>query len=167
MSDHTPQLIHIQLSRGFRTVVDPQDADLIGYKWWAQITRKNVYAWGYLDAHGTKRPYIYMHRIILSRMLGRELAKGECVDHRDGNSLNNSRSNLRLATYGENLRNTKARPNLTRFKGVKRTSSGRYQARIHINYREIYLGTFDTPEEAHEAYKDAAVEHFGEFARFE
>lgn len=40
----------------------------------------------------------------------------------------------------------------------------RWLAQINVNKKKIHLGYFSTPEEAHEVYKKAALEHFGEFA---
>jgi hypothetical protein len=50
-------------------------------------------------------------------------------------------------------------------KGMSIRPNGRYQARIRVDKKIIWLGTFDTPEEAHSAYVQAAKQHFGEFAR--
>ena len=47
----------------------------------------------------------YLHRVILERILDRELQSGEIVDHVNGNPLDNRRLNLRLADYSTNARN--------------------------------------------------------------
>jgi hypothetical protein len=55
-------------------------------------------------------------------------------------------TNLRLATYEGQLRNTRDRE--SRYgRGVKKIGN-RYYARININGRDISLGGFATPEEA-------------------
>jgi len=107
-----------------------------------------------------------LHRVIWLWHYG-ELPTND-VDHIDGNPSNNKIENLRLATRSENLGNTKIQKNnTTGFKGVsfyKRTC--KFQSRIQKNKKLVHLGFFDTPEEAHEAYKQAAIKHFGEFARY-
>lgn len=88
------------------------------------------------------------------------------VDHIDGNTSNNRLSNLRLATKSQNLANRGAPSvNTSGFKGVAARLGGGWRARIRVDGKNIELGTFYTPEEAHAAYIAAAVHHFGEFAR--
>lgn len=90
------------------------------------------------------------------------------VDHRDGYGLNNQRHNLRMATPQQNRQNSTYRNGKHGYKGVfqnKENHGGRFGARIGFNNRPIYLGMFDTAEEAAEAYNRAAVEIFGEFAK--
>ncbi|HCF4483434.1 TPA: AP2 domain-containing protein [Pseudomonas aeruginosa] len=92
-------------------------------------------------------------------------AKGSGIDHRDGDKLNNRRSNLREATQGENAKNTRlAKNNSSGFKGVSRTAEGRWRARITVGRKEVRLGNFDTREEAAAAYDLAALQLHGEFA---
>ena len=67
------------------------------------------------------------------------------VDHIDGNRLNNDMSNLRIVTNQQNCFN---RLNI---KGYE-PRYGRFRARIDLNGKHIHLGTFDTEEEAHQAY---------------
>jgi hypothetical protein len=87
------------------------------------------------------------------------------IDHKDGDGLNNAWSNLRTATRSQNLANAKRREsNKAGHKGVY-PCNGRFRAAIRVQGRRIYLGTFDTPEQAHGAYLLAAQTHFGEFAR--
>jgi hypothetical protein len=101
---------------------------------------------------------------LLARFLVEANAK---IDHKDRDTLNNQKANLRPCTTSQNGANCKRREtNTTGFKGVRRNGS-RYMARIKVNGRELYLGTYDTPEEAHQVYMAAARKYFGEFARAE
>lgn len=108
---------------------------------------------------------LYAHRVIFMMIHGRW---PEQVDHIDGNRSNNLIDNLREANNAQNNRNTSLRStNTTGFKGVSYyTSIKRYVAKITVNYKSIHIGCFDTPEEANEAYKKAALELHGDFARF-
>ena len=104
----------------------------------------------------------------MERKLGRPLEKGEQVDHIDGDSLNNRRSNLRLATRGQNCCNTRmSSRNTSGYKGVSwSTTANKWLAAIVYQKQHYTLGYFTSPIEAHEAYKRKAVELFGEFANF-
>jgi hypothetical protein len=87
------------------------------------------------------------------------------IDHIDNDRANNRWGNLREAARVENMRNkVRYRNNRSGFKGV-RLLRGRWEARIRIDGRLTYLGSFKTPEAAHAAYVTAARLHFGEFAR--
>jgi len=89
------------------------------------------------------------------------------IDHRDGDSTNNRWGNLRRATASQNGANSRRpRRNTSGYKGVSQSRrSGRWEAYIQKNRRRVHLGTFDTPEAAHDAYVAAARKLFGEFAR--
>ena len=91
----------------------------------------------------------------------------EYVDHINGDKTDNRLCNLREATNTQNCGNMRLRrDNVSGFKGVSyRKRGGRYMARIVIDRKTIYLGTFLTAQEAHAAYLMAAKEHFKEFAR--
>jgi hypothetical protein len=88
------------------------------------------------------------------------------IDHADGDPANNAWSNLREATHSLNSANARrSRNNTSGFKGVYwHTHDKMWLAVIKVNRRAIYLGSFDTPDEAHSAYMAAAVKHWGEFA---
>jgi hypothetical protein len=89
------------------------------------------------------------------------------IDHADRDPLNNRIDNLRLATTSQNQQNMK-RVGRKWPKGVKLDRArGKFKALIRTGGRRIESPRFDTPEEAHEAYKRMAVEHHGKFARFE
>lgn len=86
------------------------------------------------------------------------------VDHIDCDPTNDKWSNLRLATRAQNCANSTARKNSTGFKGVQARGK-KWVAGIKIDGKRVYLGRFDTPEDAHAAYCRAASAHQGEFAR--
>lgn len=88
----------------------------------------------------------------------------EQIDHINGDRSDNRICNLRAAT---NRLNSCNRRTARALKGVERLPSGRWGARIGSNGQSFYLGTFDTPEQAHVAYRKAASALHGEFARFE
>ena len=80
------------------------------------------------------------------------------IDHVDGNPLNNRLSNLRDVPQSVNTHNhRKARSNNTSgLLGVcRRDDIGKFQAKIQVMGKVIFLGTFMTAEEAHEAYLTA------------
>lgn len=93
------------------------------------------------------------------------------VDHRDLNKHNNAWANLRLATKSQNQANTGLiQSNKSGVKGVSRYRAGEsygkpWQANIQKDGRRIHLGHFHSKEDAAEAYRAAAENIFGEFAR--
>lgn len=94
--------------------------------------------------------------------------QGLHVDHKNGNTLDNRRCNLRVCTHTENQWNRKRGHGATRLKGVARISDPRavskWRATIQMHGRRVTLGMFRTALEAAFAYDAAAIEMFGEFA---
>lgn len=91
-----------------------------------------------------------------------------CIDHINGITIDNRICNLREATLSQNQHNRKAQKNnKSGFKGVswhKRIK--KWYAVIKHQHKLIYLGYYDTPEKASEAYKSKAIELAGQFAKF-
>lgn len=104
-----------------------------------------------------KRAPILMHRYLMGEPL-------EDIDHRNRDSLDNRRENLRKATASKNGANSKSRGGSSKFKGVSLTR-GLWRASIRVNYKTTYLGGFDSEETAARAYDEAARRLHGEFAR--
>jgi hypothetical protein len=150
----------IPLTDGGVTLVDDRDFEKLRKCTWVRNDQGYVLRTKWVNS--LRRSISFrMHREIMG------VSEEFEIDHIDGNRANNQRSNLRVATHAENLRNRgKNRNNTSGFKGAfLQKLSGRYFAQICVDRRRIYLGTFNTPEEAHAAYMVAAHKYHKEFAR--
>jgi hypothetical protein len=146
----------IPLTQDKFAIVDAEDyEELSKHKWHTNKSHKSEYA-----ARKPGRKHISMHRLLLNA------PPGLLVDHRDGNGLNNRKSNLRLCTHQENTYNQRPRRGGTsRFKGVYwHKTEKKYTARIRKNGKRYSLGYFHDEIEAAVAYGIKAMEFFGEFA---
>lgn len=154
-------VMRIVLSCGLAALVDEQDyaAVVAAGPWNAKPSPTTVYA---------QRNMRRSDGSATTQMLHTFLTGEACIDHRNGNGLDNQRENLRPATKGQNSANRKLRADSTSgFKGVcAHPGNGLpWRAQIVRNYKKRHLGLFATAEEAARAYDAAAVELFGEFAR--
>lgn len=153
-----PVVRSIPLTQGQQAWVDQDDYELVAtHKWFAQRARHTFYA---VRREQGSRKNIHMQRQIMqpeSIIL--------VVDHKNRNGINNCRYNLRVCTKVQNSQNSRHRKRKYKYRGVH-TSDGvsKWYARIKVNYRDAYLGTFPTQEDAARAYDRAAIQHYGEFA---
>ena len=150
----------IPLTRGIYAIVNESDYEwLMQWKWMA-VWFKHANAYYAVREENNKA--IEMHRLLLGAG-----AEGKNGDHRNGNSLDNRRNNLRPADDFESMRNRgRFKNNTSGYKGVCwHKGTGKWVVRITYNLKRISLGYFDAPEEAYKAYCEAAVRLHGEFAR--
>jgi hypothetical protein len=149
----------VPLTKGYETVIDIVSIPLVEkYNWYfnsgyaATDVRKSDGSW----------QKILMHRLIINAPDGYD------TDHVNCNKLDNRISNLRIATRMQNNCNQKLGSNNTSgYKGVyfdKRKS--KWKSCISINGVIHHLGYFADKESAHSAYCAAAMNLYGEFARF-
>ena len=157
--------ITIPLTRGYVAIVDDEDADLLRFKWTAHVRANGVYAKRAALIDG-REVTIYMHRVIVERIVGRPLLSTERADHREQPCSDNTRGNVRLATHQQNMMNRRLNANnRSGFKGVRWVSDhNAWAARITFNGESIFLGYHETPEAAHTRYCEEAVLLYGEFA---
>lgn len=109
----------------------------------------------------------FEHRIIWTMVHG-AIPDGMLIDHRDNNPSNNNVENLRISTRSNNLYNSrKSKANTSGFKGVYyHKKLLKWVASLKCNKKTVFLGSFDTPELAHEAFKLGAVKYHGVFSNF-
>lgn len=116
---------------------------------------------GYIKIRYAGKLY-YAHRLAWMMVYGEFPA--DVIDHIDGNRTNNALCNLRACKRQQNSWNGFKRRGTSGFKGVTRYKN-KWTARLTVSGKNLYLGIFDSPEYAAQAYNTAAVEHFGEYAR--
>lgn len=109
---------------------------------------------------GETRKVWSLHREIMGN------PEGMHVDHTNGDKMDNRKYNLRVCSAKENIRNSKAQEGTSGYKGVHYDKSrGRWSASIKVDRKSIFLGRYDSENQAAEAYDEAAKEYFGEYAR--
>jgi hypothetical protein len=90
------------------------------------------------------------------------------IDHINGNKSDNRLVNLREASPSQNIANSRiSMANKTGFKGVSFDKRKRmYRACLGKDGKQLFLGYYDAPQDAHAAYAKAAKESHGAFAKF-
>jgi hypothetical protein len=150
----------IPLTRKQNAIVDTEDFDQLSqFNWyaeWSPATR-SFYA-ARRDENGK---YVCMHRFIL-KLIGKPQA-----DHKNGNTLDNRKENLRPCTAQQNRFNQRRKSNNTSgFKGVSKSHKlQKWWSYIRIDGRTLHLGYYTSKPKAARVYDAAARKHFGEFAR--
>jgi hypothetical protein len=152
----------ILLTKGKIALVDDDMFDYLNqWKWYAKNSGENWYAKRSVWANG-KKHNISMHRLLMN------ISDPKIqIDHKDGDGLNNQKSNLRFCTRSQNYMNKKSQVHKTSiYKGIYyHKASKKYIAKVGYNKNQIYLGYFKNELDAAKAYDIKALELFGEFAR--
>jgi hypothetical protein len=148
----------VPLTNGFVALVDAADVPAVrSFKWFAHCAKGHAYATTHKA--GT-REQIKMHRYLLGA------APGEWGDHINGDTLNNRRSNLRLASPTQNRRNRGISRNNSSGKNgvIWCPSESKWSAQIYLCGRRIKK-RFNSFEDALSWRLTVEREAYGEFAR--
>lgn len=155
----------IRLTKGQVALVDDADYESVSsFTWYAHRYKNGSF---YASRHSPRNHYFRKNILMHRQLLGLEASDGRYVDHKNGNGLDNRRSNLRIVNRSQNQWNTeKQRNNKSGHKGVfwyKR--SRKWRAKIMVHGKTIELGLFTEVESAAAAYNAAAAKYHGEFRR--
>jgi len=140
-------------------MVDDEDYDYLMQWNWSVSNQQNksIYAVKGGYANGKNENKIRMHRLILG-ITDSEIL----VDHKDGNGLNNQRSNIRVATRSQN--NSNRRPyGVFKYLGVY-FNHGKWVGYVTVDRKRIYTDRFENEDDAARARDILAKKMQGEFA---
>lgn len=145
--------------KGFVVEIDVEDYDLAKDSGWCPSKHQGKV---YFDRNRKVGNQLF-HRLIM------KAPRGMYVDHINGNTLDNRKINLRLATPTQSRFNSiLGKRNKSGFRGISWDKERQlWNARIQINGTTFRLGRFKDKEEAYAAYQKKAKELAGEFAEIQ
>lgn len=146
---------------GLFAVIDDEDFERINrYKWDIIRAPYTMYARRRIQIN-LKRTTILMHREIMNA------DDGVLIDHKNGNGLCNSKTNLRVVTHAQNMQNRQLdRRNQSGCTGVCwYPQKNKWQVSIMAEGKRKHLGHFANLEDAIAARRAAEAKYYGDFAR--
>lgn len=168
MDDYVIIYLRTRKDKIFECYIDLEDFDLVKDKYWYPSYAKDVNGYyakhtEYLGLYNGKPKYKmhYMHRIIINA------PKGKRVDHKDHNTLDNRKSNLRFKNCSDNGKNRKSK-NKNNKSGYRNVSwnkkAGQWAVQLIVNGKNTLLKMFNDVHEAGEYAKIKREEIYGEVA---
>jgi hypothetical protein len=152
------ETVRLPLTRGYVTVLDAADLPLVAPYTWCIFNAHTKWPYAVTGSRGTRTGRLFLHRLLLGA------PDHLHVDHRDLDTLNNRRSNLRLVTPSENHANQRHFGTSSRYRGVI-WHRGKWRAVVVARGVRHYLGRFVDEEDAARAVDRALLEAWGEHAR--
>lgn len=141
-------------------LVDIEDLDkCLQHKWNVHRSRSGIVGYARANINGKN---ISLHQFILG-----EPPKGMVIDHIDNDTRNCMKSNLRFATYSQNMRNQRKRSGCSsKYAGVRRGSKNRWAAYGHNNGKNEHLGYFKNEGDAARARDEYVRKNSNGFERY-
>jgi hypothetical protein len=153
----------IPLSQGLSAIVDNKDYfDLCFHKWYAHNRNGLFYA---TRKESANSPHIDMAYEVMEKK-GIVVTNGKMIDHKNRDTLDNRKSNLRVVTRRENTCNSRGQVGKTsKYKGVSwYPGTKKWSVQSAMSGRQKTIGYFDNEVEAAEAYDRYAVLYGGKYA---
>jgi hypothetical protein len=150
----------IELTKGYEAIVSDEDYDWLNqWSWCVSVDKNGNYPRPVRKENGKK---IYMYRQIMGVLDESEVE----VDHKNKNTLDNRRLNLRKCTKGQNQRNGSShKSSSSKYRGVSFDKAlGKFVAKIKVDGKLIHIGVFGKEKSAAKAYNKKAKELHGEYA---
>lgn len=149
----------VVMNNGRSFVVDDEDFELINQHRWRP------------DKDGYPRTSFRNEGKFIDKRINRFIMeqhshdiKGKIVDHKDGNILDNRKSNLRVTDKKGNAWNKTRKVETTSpYRGVRKVGDNKWIANVIINYEFIRIGTFTNEEACANAYNYHAKKFYGEY----
>lgn len=150
-------IAYVPLTKGYEAIIDTEDVEKVEkFNWYSNVNGRAVYGQRSINRLNCRRT-VMLHMAVSGMIEGKE------IDHVNGDGLDNRKANLRHVLHSENMKNAKKRvTSKHKYKGVC-INHNRFSAKIRNDNKSIYLGTFDTQEEAHAAYCHASIEMHGKY----
>ena len=169
----------IYLGEGVWTLVSPKDYYVLNdYNWYLSSNGTNFYAFRNAKIGPGKVKMVSMHRQIMQHELHAALGTPNAehnnlsnkllIDHKNNDTLDNRKINLRLATHSQNAYNRKKIKTKTSSKYIGvyfEKATGRWTVKIRTNGKRLWLGRFTSEIAAAKAYDKAAKKYHKEFAK--
>jgi hypothetical protein len=152
---------YIELTRGKQALVSDEDFERLSkIKWHAHHDMTSGLWRACRHVPKTRRQTVEMSVDVLGKK------EGFVIDHKNRDTLDYRRENLRWATPQQNCRNRIRRNKSGQLPGVWKSNGG-FSSRITIEKGvRKFLGYFKTAEEASSAYRNACNKYFGEFSPY-
>lgn len=151
----------IELTQGQYALVDDEDFDYLNqWKWFAHYSTitKSYYAQRNEGKH-PNRFVVHMSRVVMNT------PDGMRCDHKDHDTLNNQKYNLRNSTVSQNNMNSRVyKNNKLGEKHIMKTEYGCYRVQIYKDNKRVVCKDFRTLEDAKQARDNALKIYHGEFS---
>lgn len=129
------------------------ESNVRSHDWWISINRNQ-------NNRPCVKGVVHGKLTLLSHFIIGKPPPGFVVDHIDNDPCNDSRENLRWATYRQNAQNRVPKPNKSGYLGVS-AKGPNWSARCN----NLHLGTFATPIDAARHYDSFVVHEYGPHAK--
>lgn len=158
--------LHRKKGDSFWAIIDLEDLERVQsypYAWYAkyQYLNKGFYVNASEYNPETKQSRtVFLHQFIMD-------AKGRTVDHINGDTFDNRKSNLRIVEDSDNSKNRKSKNsnNTSGYRNVSWNKKDRkWVVQMQIDKRHKTLGAFDDVHEAGKFAEEMRQKYYGEFA---